>query len=317
MHIMEGFLPLEWAVFWTVLCIPFLVWGALRLRKIFTEHPEAKLTVAISAAYMFVLSALKLPSVAGSSSHPTGSGLSTIFYGVGVTSLLASIVLLFQALLLAHGGLTTLGANIFSMGIAGPMVGYAAFKAMQRYRLSMSSSVFMTAFLADLFTYITTSLQLALAYPSEGSVATSFMAFFTVFAIVQVPLAIAEGVLLVFFFNFLAENKPDLLKGVVERPRPSLKGRRNAILAGVAISGIALAVIANAAIGLMGTDDKGMELIQEIDPGYQPWFSSFFEPSESLELALFALQAIIGLAVLIGGILYLRRTRTVTRTEGM
>ncbi|MCU0861326.1 MAG: energy-coupling factor ABC transporter permease [Methanomassiliicoccales archaeon] len=314
---MEGFLPLEWAVFWTILCLPFLIWGALRLKKVFAEHPEAKLTVAISAAYMFVLSALKLPSVAGSSSHPTGSGLSTIFYGVGVTSLLASIVLLFQALLLAHGGLTTLGANIFSMGIAGPMVGYVAFKVMQRYHFSMSSSVFMTAFLADLFTYITTSLQLALAYPSDGSVVTSFMAFFTVFAIVQVPLAIAEGVLLVFFFNFLAENKPDLLDGVVERPRPSLKGRRNAVLAGAAISAIALAVIANAAIGLMGTDDKGMELIQEIDPGYQPWFTSFFEPSEGLELALFALQAVIGLAILIGGILYLRRKRTGIKTEGM
>lgn len=35
-------------------------------------------------------------------------------------AVLGTITLLFQALLLAHGGLTTLGANVFSMAIAAP-----------------------------------------------------------------------------------------------------------------------------------------------------------------------------------------------------
>ena len=313
---MEGFLPLEWAVFWSVLSIPFLIWGALRVKTIFAEHPEMKLTVAVSAAYMFVLSALKLPSVAGSSSHPTGSGLSTIFYGVGVTSLLASIVLVFQALLLAHGGLTTLGANIFSMGIAGPLAAYIVYKALQKAGVSMSVSVFSAAFLADIMTYVTTSLQLALAYPTGGSVLASFEAFFVVFAITQIPLAIAEGVLLVIFFNFLAENKPDLLVGVVQKARPSLRGKRNTVLGVAMIIVIAVAVVANAAIGLLGTDNQGVELIQQIDPNYHPWFSSFFEPTESLSLILFALQALIGLAILTYFVLYLRRKRSEWKSEG-
>ena len=313
---MEGFLPLEWAVFWSVLSIPFLIWGALRVKTIFAEHPEMKLTVAVSAAYMFVLSALKLPSVAGSSSHPTGSGLSTIFYGVGVTSLLASIVLVFQALLLAHGGLTTLGANIFSMGIAGPLAAYIVYKALQKAGVSMSVSVFSAAFLADIMTYVTTSLQLALAYPTGGSVLASFEAFFVVFAITQIPLAIAEGVLLVIFFNFLAENKPDLLVGVVRKARPSLRGKRNTVLGVAMIIIIAVAVVANAAIGLLGTDNQGVELIQKIDPNYHPWFSSFFEPSGSLSLILFALQAMIGLVILIYFVLYLRRKRSEWKSEG-
>ena len=313
---MEGFLPLEWAVFWSILSIPFLIWGALRVKTIFAEHPEMKLTVAVSAAYMFVLSALKLPSVAGSSSHPTGSGLSTIFYGVGVTSLLASIVLVFQALLLAHGGLTTLGANIFSMGIAGPLAAYIVYKALQKAGVSMSVSVFSAAFLADIMTYVTTSLQLALAYPTGGSVLASFEAFFVVFAITQIPLAIAEGVLLVIFFNFLAENKPDLLVGVVRKARPSLRGKRNTVLGVAMIIIIAVAVVANAAIGLLGTDNQGVELIQKIDPNYHPWFSSFFEPSGSLSLILFALQALIGLVILIYFVLYLRRKRSEWKSEG-
>jgi cobalamin biosynthesis protein CbiM len=313
---MEGFLPLEWAIFWAALSVPFLIWGALRVKTIFADYPEMKLTVAVSAAYMFVLSALKLPSVAGSSSHPTGSGLSTIFYGVGVTSLLASIVLVFQALLLAHGGLTTLGANIFSMGIAGPLAAYVVYKALQKAGVSMSISVFSAAFLADIMTYVTTSLQLALAYPTDGSVLTSFEAFFAVFAITQIPLAIAEGVLLVIFFNFLAENKPDLLEGVVRKAKPSLRGKRNTVLGVAMIIIIAVAVVANAAIGLLGTDNQGVELIQKIDPNYHPWFSSFFEPSESLSLILFALQALIGLAILIYFVLYLRRKQSEWKSEG-
>ncbi len=313
---MEGFLPLEWCVFWFVLSAPFLIWGALRIRKIFAEHPEMKLTVAVSAAYMFVLSALKLPSVAGSSSHPTGSGLSTIFYGVGVTSLLASIVLIFQALLLAHGGITTLGANIFSMGIAGPLAAYVGYKAMQRFGISMSVSVFSAAFLADIMTYVTTSLELALAYPTNGSVLTSFGAFFVIFAITQIPLAIAEGVLLVIFFNFLAENKPDLLTGIVRTARPSFKGKRNTVLGVAMMIIIAVAVVANAAIGLLGTDNQGVELIQRIDPNYQPWFSSFFTPDGGLQLVLFAVQALIGLAILAYFIRYLRKKRSDWKSEG-
>ena len=67
-----------------------------------------------------MLSALKIPSVTGSCSHPTGTGLGAVLFGPGVMTVLGTIVLLFQALLLAHGGLTTLGANVFSMAIVGP-----------------------------------------------------------------------------------------------------------------------------------------------------------------------------------------------------
>lgn len=51
---------------------------------------------------MFVLSSLKLPSVTGSCSHPTGNGLGAVLFGPAVASVLATIVLVFQALLIAH-----------------------------------------------------------------------------------------------------------------------------------------------------------------------------------------------------------------------
>ena len=66
---------------------------------------------------MFVISSLKIPSVTGSCSHMTGTGLGAILFGPTAAGVLGLIVLLFQAILLAHGGLTTLGANTFSMAI--------------------------------------------------------------------------------------------------------------------------------------------------------------------------------------------------------
>ncbi|MBI0583218.1 MAG: energy-coupling factor ABC transporter permease [Methanomassiliicoccus sp.] len=213
MHIMEGFLPIEWAVFWTALSLPIVIWGFLRIRTLFTEHPEMKMSVAMAGAFIFVLSSLKLPSVTGSSSHPTGTGAATILHGVAITAVLSTIVLVFQALLLAHGGITTLGANIFSMGIAGPAVGWAAYKTMNKAKVGLVPTVFVVAFLANLATYITTALQLALAYPTAGSVLTSFTTFLGIFALTQIPLAVVEGVLFVMFFDYLARTRPDMLKG--------------------------------------------------------------------------------------------------------
>ena len=57
----------------------------------------------------------------------TGTGLGAILFGPAAMSVLGLIVLLFQAVLLAHGGLTTLGANTFSMAVAGPFVSYFLF----------------------------------------------------------------------------------------------------------------------------------------------------------------------------------------------
>lgn len=208
MHIMEGFLPLIWAVFWYALSAPFLVYGVWKLKKV---HPEAKPMLAMAGAFAFVLSSLKIPSVTGSSSHPTGTGFGAIMFGPAITSIISIIVLLYQALLLAHGGITTLGANTFSMGIVGPIVAYMVYKAL--HSLGLNIAVFAAATLGDWATYVTTSLQLALAFPSPvGGVMKSFIGFAGIFALTQVPLAIIEGFVTMLLLRYLLALKPDVLK---------------------------------------------------------------------------------------------------------
>jgi cobalt/nickel transport system permease protein len=212
MHIAEGFLPVEWAAFWWAVSLPFFLVGLRSLTRITRKNPELKLLLALAGAFTFVLSALKIPSVTGSCSHPTGTGLGTILFGPWVMTVLGTLVLIFQAILLAHGGITTLGANVFSMAIVGPVVAYLVYNLVMktgRQRLA----IFSASALEDLLTYVTTSAQLALAFPSaSGGFMASFLKFAGIFAVTQVPLAISEGFLTVLVWNWLQSYGQQELK---------------------------------------------------------------------------------------------------------
>lgn len=209
MHIMEGFLPASHCLGWGAVAAPFVIVGAKRLRDTIRQTPEARLTLAASGAFTFVLSALKIPSVTGSCSHPTGTGLGAVLFGPPVMTVLGSLVLVFQALLLAHGGLTTLGANIVSMAIVGPWVSWFVWRASKSLGLAANTGVFLAAALGDMATYLTTSCQLALAYPDAVTgYGGAFLKFAGIFALTQVPLAVAEGILTVVVINALGQTNP-------------------------------------------------------------------------------------------------------------
>jgi len=213
MHIMEGFLPWQWCLFWYIVALPVVAYGVIQIKKITEKNPESKPLIAVSGAFIFVLSSLKLPSVTGSCSHPTGTGLGAVLFGPAVTCVLGSIVLVFQALLLAHGGITTLGANIFSMGIVGPFAAWLVYKGIKKIGWSPSLGIFFAAFLGDLLTYVTTAIQLSLAFPIP-TFGEAFVKFMVIFAYTQVPLALIEGGLTVFIFWNLLKLRPDILQSL-------------------------------------------------------------------------------------------------------
>ena len=215
MHVMEGFLPVTHCVIWIVICIPFLVIGIRNIKKLLDNNRKTLMILALTGAFVFVLSSLKIPSVTGSCSHMTGTGLGAILFGPCITSILGIIVLIFQAVLLAHGGLTTLGANCFSMAIAGPILSYVIYKALKKVNVNKKVTVFLAACLGDLFTYCVTSFELAIAYPSEvGGIGASMAKFLGVFATTQVPLAIIEGILTVIIVIGLETYAKDELKSL-------------------------------------------------------------------------------------------------------
>ena len=180
MHIAEGMLPVPWAIGWGAVCVPFVVAGFFAIKKKVEQAPRAKILLAMCGAFAFVLSALKLPSFTGSCSHPTGVGLGAILFGPMTMAVLGLIVLLFQALLLAHGGITTLGANVFSMAVAGPIVSWLVYKLLRKAHAPAAVAVFAAAALGDLFTYVVTSFQLGIV---TGSLAQYLVVFAVIMAV--------------------------------------------------------------------------------------------------------------------------------------
>ena len=212
MHIMEGYLPAKFCIAWGIICLPFIVAGFFSIQNTLKQNRKTLILLAMSGAFIFVISSLKIPSVTGSCSHMTGTGLGAILFGPAAAGVLGLIVLLFQAILLAHGGLTTLGANTFSMAIAGPLASFGIYKLCQKFKINRKVAVFLAACLGDLFTYCVTSLQLAMAYPSEaGGMGASAVKFLGVFAPTQLPLAVMEGLLTVVIVIALESYaKPEL-----------------------------------------------------------------------------------------------------------
>ena len=226
---MEGFLPWYWCLFWYALALPVVAYGVIQIKKTIEEHPESKPLLAVSGAFIFVISSLKLPSVTGSCSHATGGGLGAVLFGPAAVSVLAAIVLVFQALLLAHGGITTLGANTFSMGIVGPFAAWLVWKGARKIGWSVSIAIFLAAVIGDWLTYITTAIQLALAFPIP-TFPEAVVKFVAIFAYTQVPLAIAEGILTVVIFEYIMKLRPDILRnlnvlGPEEPEKPEVKTR--------------------------------------------------------------------------------------------
>ena len=204
MHIMEGFLPKEESLFWLVASLPFLLYGIIQINKLVKDNPERKLILGLAAAFIFVLSSLKIPSVSGSCSHPTGVAIAAALFGPAVSSVLSGIVLVFQALLLAHGGITTWGANTFSMGIVGGIVAWSLFHGIRKLGGTVGVAIFAAASLGDMATYLVTAAQLAWAFPDAvGGFWSAYLKFSGIFVFTQIPLAISEGLLSMVVFSTL------------------------------------------------------------------------------------------------------------------
>lgn len=226
MHISEGILPLQWALLWYVLAIPFVYLGLRELRARTKQTPYYKPLLGLVGAAVFVISCLPIPvPTAGTCSHPAGTGLAAIFIGPAATVFVTSIALTLQALFLAHGGLTTLGADVMSMGVAGAFAGYGAFRLSQKLGAHLTISAFLAGLVSDWATYAVTSFELASALFGDGSFWAMFAAICAAFVPTQLPLGIFEGFLSALAYRFVSTRRPELIslfaKGAPARPGPT------------------------------------------------------------------------------------------------
>lgn len=213
MHISEGILPAGWALWWFAAAAPFLWWGVRQIARSKQADPSYMPLLGIFGAAVFVFSCFPIPvPVAGSTAHPAGTGMSAIFLGPFASVVVAFVSLLLQALFLAHGGLTTLGGNIFSMGVVGSFGGFAAFWLGRRLGMGLFWCGFGAGVAADLLTYLWTSVEMALALHGTRPLLSVLGQIYLAFMPTQVPLSLLEGAVTGGMLVYVHRHRPDILR---------------------------------------------------------------------------------------------------------
>ena len=212
MHISEGILPFNWALVWFIVAVPFVAIGLRKVKVMAIKDLSTKPLIGLMAGLVFVISCMPIPvPTAGTCSHPCGTGIAAILVGPFVSVVIAGVALLIQALFLAHGGLSTWGANVVSMGVVGSFAGFLTFRGLRLMRMNLVIAGFAAGLLADWATYLATSVELASGISGNAPFLPLFWKILIAFIPTQLPLGILEGAITAGMINLLYKKRPDLL----------------------------------------------------------------------------------------------------------
>ena len=212
MHIEDGILSAQACAGWYAATVAFVVPGIYEIKRRVLENLWYKPFLAMVGVAVFVISAMHLPvPVTGSCSHPCGTALAAILIGPFATAVISAIVLFFQAIFFGHGGITTIGANTFSMGICGGLLGWAAWKALRLVDCPVWLAAGVAGFVGDLVTYLVAAFELALSLHGQVPLVKQWMIFFMGYGPTQLPLAIGEALFTSAVLVAMLKRRPDLL----------------------------------------------------------------------------------------------------------
>ena len=126
MHIPDGYLsPATCAATYAVSA----AFAAYASKKVAKELDEKKIPlIAVASAFSFVIMMFNIPIPGGTTGHAVGGSLIAILLGPWAAMLAVSLALIVQALLFGDGGVTTFGANVLTMGVIMPFVGYSFYR---------------------------------------------------------------------------------------------------------------------------------------------------------------------------------------------
>ena len=230
MHIEDGILTAQACAAYYAATAAMIVPGVLEIKKRVKENSYYKPFLAMVGVAVFVISAMHLPvPVTGSCSHPCGTPLAAIIVGPFATVVISAIVLFFQAIFLGHGGITTIGANTVSMGIAGTFIGFWIWKLFRMFRSPIWLAAGLAGFCGDLATYLVSALELAISLHGNVPLTKQWLIFFMGYGPTQLPLAIVEAIFTAAVLQVMVARRPDLIPGVLrESEKPLQRSEQHA-----------------------------------------------------------------------------------------
>ena len=204
MHIGDGQIPLEQAVFYWVAALLFI---ALSLRWARKEMDESKVPVfAALAAGIFAIQAMNIPIPWGTSGHMLGSVMAAIILGSPFAGILIlALVLIVQGFLFGDGGISVMGANILDMGVLASFTGYYTFRAIKD-SIGMGKASFIGGWVGIVIGAEAVAIQLAIAGTFPLIPAMTWMGIYH--AVIGV---IGEGLITAIVVTSVMKTRPDIV----------------------------------------------------------------------------------------------------------
>jgi cobalt/nickel transport system permease protein len=259
MHISEGIITGAPAAAYAAAGLTLMGLGTWRMKKFAARFPDKKPLIGMGGALIFFVSLIPLPAFTGTCSHPCGTPLIAILLGPSIAIALAGIALLLQAAFFAHGGFSTWGANVLTLGLMASLGGWLTFRGARKLGLPLWLAGGAAGLVGDILTYAAAGLILSVAlvhaptpqYSLKGYLAAIYAAYLPT----QLPIALGEMALTGLALQYVFRQRPEVLEelGVVDRrmTRPSL-GMTGLCLIFCTLTLLALGVPAVA-------DSKGLE----------------------------------------------------------
>jgi cobalt/nickel transport system permease protein len=211
MHIPDGFLSNEVALACAVPAVAAVAYG---LKRADVDLDDRRVPLlGVTAAFVFAAQMLNFPVAGGTSGHFLGAALAAVLLGPWLASLVLAVVLVVQAFVFADGGITALGANVFTMGVVGGvLVGglmLAARKALPNTRATLLGVSAAGAWLAVVAGAAVCAVELAVSGTVPlGTVLPAMLG-------VHVVIGIGEAVITVAAVGAVLATRPDLIHGPV------------------------------------------------------------------------------------------------------
>ncbi len=206
MHIPDGFIDTKTAITTGILSVAGL---GMALRQVKSHMPQRNVPLmGLAAAFVFVAQMLNFPVAGGTSGHLMGAVLVSVLLGPSAAIIVMSSVLIVQCFLFADGGVLALGANVFNMAIAAPLLGYVIYFLVRRLIGGERGRIAAVAFAAWCSTVIA---SICCTGELAWSDTVSWNAGFPAMTNIHMLIGLGEGIITAFIIVAIGKTRPELL----------------------------------------------------------------------------------------------------------
>lgn len=206
MHVPDGFISPKMYV--PAYAVAATVWtiALARVRRTLDAEIVPLLGVVTAGTFMLMLIAVPLPG--GATAHATGVALLAVTFGVWMSFLSVSMVLVLQALLLGTGGITSLPINALAIGLVGGALASWSFHSLRRANQTLALFVagWLSVMVSSAIVAVALGLQPSIAHRADGTPLFFPFGLSITLPAVLLPHAlvgIGEGILTVIAFRFV------------------------------------------------------------------------------------------------------------------